>query len=70
VNRDETLSPTHLCVSVNACKQATPEKPEVTFTRRTIMEFCTRRLWYGLSAWGKIMACLLPLVTHMQKLSY
>jgi len=38
-------------VSVNVYKQTTPEIPEVTCTRRTIMDFCTRRLWYGLSAW-------------------
>jgi hypothetical protein len=28
------LAPTHVCVSVNVCKQTTPEIPEVTCTRR------------------------------------
>jgi len=39
-------------VSGNVCKQTSPEIPEVTCTRHTIMGFCTRRRWYGLSAWG------------------
>jgi hypothetical protein len=29
----------HLCVSVNICKQKSQEIPEVTCTRRTIMDF-------------------------------
>ena len=33
------LSPSHLCVSVNFYKQTTPEIPEVTCMRRTIMGF-------------------------------
>ena len=32
--------------------------------------FGTRRLWYGLSAWGEIMTSLLPVATHMQKQAY
>ena len=34
-----SLSSPHLCVSVNVCKQKSPEIPEVTCTRRTIMDF-------------------------------
>ena len=36
------LSPTHLYVSVNVCKQTTPET-------------CTRRIKYMLSAWGLML---------------
>ena len=41
------LSPSHLCVSVNFYKQTTPEIPEVTCTRRTIMGFLheTSLIW-------------------------
>ena len=50
------LYPSQLCVSVNVCTQTSPEIPEVACTKRTIMVFfCTRRLWYGLSAWGEFM---------------
>ena len=37
ISRDVTsrpLAPAHVCVSVNVCKQTTPEIPEVTCTRR------------------------------------
>jgi len=34
-----SLSPSHLCVSVNVYKQTTADIPEVTCTRRTIMDF-------------------------------
>ena len=37
-----SLSPTHLYVSVKVCKQTTPE----TCTRVTVMDVCTRRIWY------------------------
>ena len=44
------LSPTHLCVSVNFCKQTTQEIPGGTCTRRTIMYFLHETpLLYGLS---------------------
>ena len=33
------LSSNHLCVSINACKQTSPGKPEVICTRRTLMDF-------------------------------
>ena len=36
MNRDETLSPNYLCVSVNVCKETTPE---IACTRSTIMGF-------------------------------
>ena len=41
------LSPSHLCVSVIFYKQTTPEKPEVTCTRRTMMVFLheTSLIW-------------------------
>ena len=70
MNRVETLSPTHFCLSVNACKQATPEVPEVTCTRRAIWIFARDASDMGYWPGGDIMASLLPVATHMQKLSY
>ena len=34
------------------CNQTTPK---ITCTRGTVMNFCTRHLWYGLSAWSEIL---------------
>jgi len=73
VNSDETpcLSPSHLCVVINVYKQTTPEIPEVTCTRRTMMDFFARDVSdMGSQPEGEIMASLLPVVTHMQKLAY
>ena len=41
------MKPSHLCVSVNFYKQTTPEIPEVTCMRRTIMGFLheTSLIW-------------------------
>jgi len=67
------LSPSHLCVSViNFYKQTTPEIPEVTCTRRTIMVFFFARdvSDMGYQPGGETMASLLPGVTHMQKQAY
>lgn len=36
------LSPIHLCVTVNVCKQTTSEIPEVTSMRSTIIYFFAR----------------------------
>jgi hypothetical protein len=48
-----------------------PEIPEVTCTRRTSMFFLHETsLDMGYQPGGEIMASLLPVVTHMQKLSY
>ena len=66
------LSPSHLHVSVNVYKQTTPEIPEVT---------CHETHYYGFffardvsdmdyHPGGEIMASLLPVGTHMQKLAY
>ena len=61
------LSPTYLCI----CKQTTPEIPEVTCTRPTIMGFFARDVPdMGYQHGGEIMDRSLPVVTHMQKLSY
>jgi hypothetical protein len=57
------VSPTQRCVSGNVYKQTSPEILEVTCTRRTIMDM-------GFQPGGDIMASLLPVATHMQKLSY
>ena len=51
-----SLSSTHLCVSVNVCKQKSQEIPEVTCTRRTIMDFLheTPLIWViglGVKLW-------------------
>ena len=65
------LSPSHLHVSVNFYKQTTPEIPEVTCTRRTIMDFFARDVSdMDYHPGGEIMANLLPIGTHMQKLAY
>ena len=51
-----SLSSPHLCVSVNICKQKSQEIPEVTCTRRTIMDFLheTPLIWViglGVKLW-------------------
>ena len=80
MNHDETISPTQRCVSGNVYKQTSPEIPAVTCTRLTIMGFLHETHYYGFFArdvsdmgyqrGSEIMASLLPVVTHMQKLSY
>ena len=71
MNRDETPISTQRCMSFNVFKQTTPEIPEVTCTRRTIMDFFSRDVPdMGDQPGAEIMASLLPVVTHMQKLSY
>ena len=73
MNRDEThIFHSTLCVaSGNVYKQTTPEIPEVTCTRHTIMSFLheTSLIW-GYQPGGEIMTILLLVVTHMQRLSY
>jgi hypothetical protein len=64
------ISPTHRCVSGNVYKQTSPEIPEVICTRRTIMGFLHETSDMGYQPGGEIMASLLPVITHMQKLSY
>ena len=65
------LPPSQLCVSVNIDKQTTPEIQEVTCTRHTIMDFFARDVSdMGYQPGGEIMASLLPVATHMQKLAY
>jgi len=65
------LSSTHLCVSVIVYRQTSPKIPEVTCTRRTYYGFFAREVSdMGSQPEGEIMASLLPVVTHMQKLSY
>ena len=63
------ISPTQRYVRF--CKQTSPEIPEVTCTRRTIMDFFARDVFdMGYQPDGEIMASLLPVVTHMQKQAY
>jgi hypothetical protein len=58
-------------MSGNVCKQTSLEIPEVTCTRRTIMGFFARDISdMGFQPGSESMASLLPVVTHMQKLSY
>jgi hypothetical protein len=61
------ISPTHRCVSGNVYKQTSPE---VICTRRTIMGFLHETSDMGYQPGGEIMTSLLPVITHMQKLSY
>ena len=63
--------PTKCCVSGNVGKQTSLEIPGVTCTRGTIMSFFARDVSdMGYQPGGELMASLLPVVTHMQKLSY
>jgi hypothetical protein len=62
------ISSTQRCVSGNICKQTLPE---IACTRLTIMIFLHETsLIRVISLGGEIMASLLPIATHMQKLSY
>jgi hypothetical protein len=66
-----SLPSSELCVSVYIYKQTTPEIQEVACTRRTIMDLFARDVSdMGYQPGGEIMASLLPVVTHMQKLAY
>jgi hypothetical protein len=65
------LSLTHICVSVNVCKQTTTEIKVVTCTTRTIMDILQETpLIMGYQHGGEIMTSLFTVVAHMQKLSY
>ena len=55
------VSPTQLCMLVNVCKQTSPEIPEVTCTRCTIIDFFARDASdMGYQPGGEIMASLHP----------
>ena len=56
------VSPTQLCMSVNVCKQTSPEIPEVTCT---IMDFFARDASdMGYQPGGEIMASVLSDFLH------